>query len=90
MKRLTTIPSSLGFANFVCSWESLSLVVEFLFGGGYFPVEMLRKSRKGWYDRLNGHFAEINHDCEYAINGLPNTALERNKRSGRYSLNVPR
>lgn len=86
MERLKTISNSLCFANF--SWESVSIAVEFLFVGGYFPMEMLRKSRKSWSDPLNGYFAEINHDCKYAINGLAYTASEQNERSGRYRLNA--
>lgn len=65
------------------------MAMEFLFVGGYFRLEMLRKSGKGWlcHDSLNnGYVAETSHDCGYALDSLLNAALQLGERSGRYRL----
>jgi hypothetical protein len=67
----------------------LAIAVEFLFVGGYSPVEMLRKSGKGWrwHERLNnGYITETSHDCGYALDSLLNAAPQLDERSGRYRL----
>jgi hypothetical protein len=89
VKRLQTISSSLFFANYVRIWESVDMEVEFLFGGGYFPLEMLRKSGKGWHWRNlfnNGQVTETSHNCGYALDVLLSAAPRPNERSGRYRL----
>ena len=65
------------------------MAMEFLSVGGYFRLEMLRRSGKGWrcHDSLNnGYVPQTSHERGYALDSLLNAAPQLDERSGRYRL----
>ena len=69
------------------------MAMEFLSVGGYFRLEMLRRSGKGWrcHDSLNnGYVPQTSHDRGYALESLLNAAPQLdNEAGGRLITAVP-